>query len=131
MVKQIRDAIAAKVEAVSGLSEWVGGEDEIPGLASYFRVRPVGIPGIDNRGTSSVVAEIPFALALRYQTVPDEPTRLGEALDGIEAVRAALNADIDATVNARLGVGDCVLDYSTPGYVTADIVLTAHTLLTT
>ena len=131
MVKEIRNAIAAKVEAVSGLTEWPGGEAEIPGLASFFRVRPVGVPGFRRAGRSAVNGEIPFTLTLRYQTVPDEPTRLGEVADNIETVRAALNTDIDTIVLARLSVEDCVYDYTTPGYVTAEMALTALTLLTT
>lgn len=130
MVKEIRNAIAVRVEAVSGLSEWPGGEAEIPGLASFFRVRPLGIPGFQQRGRTDVVGGIPLEVVLRYQTVPDEPSRMGEATDSIEAVRAALAADIIAT-SARLSVDDCVLDYGTPGYVTATMGLTAFTLLTT
>lgn len=131
MVKEIRDAIAVIVEAVSGLSEWPGGEDEIPGLGSFFRVRPAGIPGFQRAGRSAVDGEIPFTLTLRYQTVPDEPTRLGEAMDSVEAVRTALDADIDDTVPARLSIEDAVPDYGTPGYVTVTMSLTAITLLTT
>lgn len=131
MVKQIRNAIAAKVEAVSGLTEWVGAEAELPGLASFFRVRPLGIPGFGDAGLNRILGAIPFAVTLRYQTTPDEPTRLGEMADSVEAVRTALAADIDDTVTARLAVDDAVTDYSTPGYVTVEMAVTAHTILTT
>lgn len=131
MVKQIRDAIAAKVEAVSGLSEWVGGDADLPALGAYFRVRPLGIPGFGDAGLNRILGAIPFAVTLRYQTVPDEPTRLGEMADSVEAVRTALAADIDDVVTARLAVDDAVADYGTPGYVTVEMTVTAHTILTT
>lgn len=130
MVKEIRTAIAAKVEAVTGYTEWPGGEAEIP-PGGFFRVRPLGVPGTGTSGTGRIAALIPFDLLVTMQTVPDEPSRLGEAMDAIEALRAALEADITtSTLYARVDVGDATCDYATPGYVTVTMAVGAHTILT-
>lgn len=131
MLKQIRNAIAAIVEAETGLTEWAGspdGSEPMPALG-YFVVTPLVLPGPGDSGMGRVKARIDFMIVLRFVAVPDPAARMGEAADKLEAVRTRLEADVVAQL-ARVDVGDAAFSYP-PGYIEINQNVGAYALLTT